>query len=73
MHPQPRSGIGAGESIPKVTGKLAEARAANIIPKHPSHWNIFSISKYHSGKELMNESNVVVLVNLHEGAKPKLL
>jgi hypothetical protein len=46
---------------------------ANVIPKHPSHWYIFSISKYHSGKELMNKSNVVVLVNLHEGVKPKLL
>jgi hypothetical protein len=73
MHPQPKSGSGTRESIPKVTGKLPEARAANVIPKHPSHGNIFSFSKHHSGKELMNERNVVVLINLHERVKPKLL
>jgi hypothetical protein len=55
MHPQPGSGIGTHESIPKVTDKLTEARAANIITKHQSHWNIFSFSKNHSGKELMND------------------
>jgi hypothetical protein len=73
MHPQPRSGIGARESIPKETGKVTEARAANVIPKHPSHWNIFSFTKNHSGKEPMNKSNVIVLVDLHERVKPKLL
>jgi hypothetical protein len=50
-----------------------EARAANVIPKHPSHGNIFSFSKHHSSKELLNKRNVVVLINLHEWVKPKLL
>jgi hypothetical protein len=72
-HPQSGSGGGTRKGIPKMVGKLTKARAANIITKHPSHRDVFSISKHNHSKELVHKHDVVVLVDLHEGVNPKLL
>jgi hypothetical protein len=73
MHPQPGSGGGTRKRIFKMVGKLMKARAANITTKHPSQRNVFSFSKHNCSKELVHKHNVIVLVDLHELVKAKLL
>jgi hypothetical protein len=58
--------------ITKESGKVHEVGVANIFSGHPSHGNLLSIPKHKSGKELMNQSDVVMLLNLHERMEAKL-
>jgi hypothetical protein len=60
------------EWVPKLLGKLNEVGVDNLITGHPCHGKLFSIAKHKSGKELMHEDNVVVLLELHERVQAKL-
>jgi hypothetical protein len=60
------------EWVPKLFGKLNEVGVDNLITGHPCHGKLFSIAKHKSGKELMHEENVVVLLELHERVQTKL-
>jgi hypothetical protein len=60
------------EWVPKIFGKLNEVGVDNLITGHPCRGKLFSIAKHKSGRELMHEENVVVLLELHERVQAKL-
>jgi hypothetical protein len=72
VHPSPWRG-GSVELIPQESGKVNKVGVANIFTGHPSHGDLITITKNESSKELLHQSDVLVLLNLNEGMEPKLL
>jgi hypothetical protein len=58
--------------ITKESGEVHEVGVAKIFSGHPSHGDLLTIPKHKSGKEVMNQGDVLMLLNLHERMEAKL-
>jgi hypothetical protein len=72
MHPYPTRRSGSTKLIAKESGKVNEVGVTKLFSGHPSHGDLLTIPKHKSGKELMNQRDVVMLLNLHERMETKL-
>jgi hypothetical protein len=71
MHPHATRSSSTTKLIPKESSKVHEVGMTNLFSGHPSHGDLLTIPKYQGGKELMDQSDVVGLLNLHEWMEPK--
>jgi hypothetical protein len=72
MHPYPTWISGSMEPIAKESGEVNKVGVTKLLSGHPSHGDLLTIPKHKRGKELLDQSDVVVLLNLHERMETKL-
>jgi hypothetical protein len=72
MHPYPTWRSGSTKPIVKESGKVNKVGVTKLFSGHPSHGDLLTIPKHRHGKELLDQSDVVVLLNLHERMETKL-
>jgi hypothetical protein len=66
MHPYPTWRVGSSKLIAQDSREINEVGVAKVFSGHPSHGDLLTIPKHKSIKELVDQSDVVILLNLHE-------
>jgi hypothetical protein len=72
MHPSPTWSVSTPKLITQESGKINEVGVAKFFSRHPSHGDLLTIPKHKSSKELLDQGDVVILLNLHERMESKL-
>jgi hypothetical protein len=72
MHPYSTRRSGSTKVIAKESDKVNKVGVTKLFSGHPSHGDLLTIPKHKCGKELLNQHDVVVPLNLHERMETKL-
>ena len=73
MHTRATRGIICTERITKELTKLNHSRPATLIASHPLEVNLWTGTPHKGSVKLMDKLNTVVLLDLYQGKKTKLL
>jgi hypothetical protein len=72
MHPYPTWRVLSSKLIAQESREINEVGVAKVFSGHPSHGDLLTVPKHESSKELLDQGDVVILLNLHERMESKL-